>query len=90
MFNPQTFLPTLLRAFTTPPIVLGFILLFAGSIFWLAVISRVDLSYAYPMLSLGYVIVVLASWLILHESVSWLRIIGVLIICLGVIVVSRS
>jgi drug/metabolite transporter (DMT)-like permease len=42
------------------------------------------------MLSLGYVLVVLLSWLFLNESVTPLRLVGVAIICLGVFIVSRS
>ncbi|MCL4459584.1 MAG: EamA family transporter [Chloroflexi bacterium] len=88
--HPSLLLGGLTRAFTTVPILLGFGLVFSGSIFWLSVISRVDLSYAYPMLSLGYVLVVVTSWLILREQVSLLRFAGVSIICLGVFIVSRS
>ena len=89
-FRPSLFLPTLWRAFTTPQIIIGFALAFIAAIFWLAVLSRVQLSYAYPMLSLSYVIVVFASWLLLGESLSLTRLIGVFIICSGVYVVFRS
>jgi multidrug transporter EmrE-like cation transporter len=89
-FTPSEFLPTLIRAFTNPFVLAGFALIFGGSIFWLAVISRVDLSWAYPMLSLGYVLVVATSWLLLREQVSPLRLIGVFVICFGVYLVSRS
>jgi drug/metabolite transporter (DMT)-like permease len=82
--------PSLFRTFTNPFVLTGFVLIFGGSIFWLAVISRVELSWAYPMLSLGYALVVLLSWLFLNESLTALRLIGVAIICLGVFVVSRS
>ncbi len=61
--QPGLILSGLARTFSQPAIWGGFVLLFFGAIFWLAVISRVDLSLAYPMLSLGYVIVVIASWL---------------------------
>ncbi|MSQ15068.1 MAG: multidrug resistance protein [Dehalococcoidia bacterium] len=88
--QPEQILPSLLKVFTTPPIVLGFSSIFLGSIFWLAVISRVPLSYAYPMLSTSYVIVVVASWLLLGEQLTQMRIAGVLVICAGVAIVSRS
>jgi drug/metabolite transporter (DMT)-like permease len=88
--TPDQFVVTLIRAFTNPFVLAGFALIFGGSIFWLAVISRVELSWAYPMLSLGYVLVVLLSWLFLNESVTPLRLVGVAIICLGVFIVSRS
>jgi len=89
-FQPSLFLPTLWRAFTTPQVIMGFVCAFVAAIFWLAVISRVPLSYAYPMLSLSYVVVVFASWLLLGEDFSFTRLLGVLIICSGVYVVFRS
>lgn len=87
---PGDIVPMLFKAFTNPFVFAGFALIFGGSIFWLAVISRVDLSWAYPMLSLGYIIVVIESWIILNEPVTALRLAGVLIICLGVFILSRS
>lgn len=88
--HPSSILPMLWRTFTTPQILIGFVFVFSASIFWLAVISRVELSYAYPMLSLGYVLVVLASWVVLGENVTLTRILGTLIIIGGVFVISRS
>lgn len=88
--QPSHIVPSLLKAFTNPIIIIGFSSIFLGSIFWLAVISRVPLSYAYPMISSSYVIVVLASWLFLGEQLTHTRVLGVLIICAGVVVVSRS
>jgi multidrug transporter EmrE-like cation transporter len=87
---PADIVPMLANAFSNPFILAGFALLFGGSIFWLAVISRVDLSWAYPMLSLGYVLVVVNSWLFLDEQVTPIRVAGVAIICLGVAIVGRS
>ena len=83
-------LPALWRAFTTPAILAGFTLVFSGSIFWLAAISRVELSWAYPMLSLGYVIGVIGSWVLLGEQFNLARLAGVLVVCSGVVIVARS
>ncbi len=88
--QPDQMFSSLLNVFTTPLIVIGFSSIFLGSIFWLAVISRVPLSYAYPMLSTSYAIVVVASWLFLGEQLTQMRIMGVLVICAGVVIVSRS
>ena len=79
-----------LKAFTTPAVLLGVVAYGLSSIFWLILLSRVDLSYAYPVLSLGYVAIVLVSWLLLGEQVSLARWVGVLVICLGVWLVSRT
>lgn len=88
--QPDRIVPSLVRVFTTPVIVGGFALIFTGSIFWLAVISRIPLSVAYPMLSMSYVLGVAGAWLFLGEAVTVQRLVGVAIICTGVVVVTRS
>src|SRR5437588_11296023 len=50
---------TLVRAFLQWQILAGFVLLFGGSLFWLAVLSRVHLSLAYPLLAMGYILTTL-------------------------------
>ncbi len=77
-------------AFTNPYVLAGVGAYGLSSIFWLVLLSRVDLSYAYPALSLGYVLVTLVSALMLGEYVSGLRWAGVLVICVGVLLVARS
>jgi drug/metabolite transporter (DMT)-like permease len=57
---------------------------------WFYVLTKVDLSIAYPFLALSYVLVLLFSWLILGESISALRIVGVSVISCGVILVAKS
>lgn len=81
---------TLMRAFVNPFVVAGVAAYAFSSIFWLVLLSRVDLSYAYPALSLGYVLITLVSAFVLGEQVSALRWAGVFVICLGVIIISRS
>lgn len=88
--SPATILPTLFRVFTQVPILLGFTFVFGASIFWLAVISRVPLSYAYPLLAFGYVVTALLSRLVFNEAISPTRWAGIIVICVGVVLVSRS
>jgi multidrug transporter EmrE-like cation transporter len=57
---------------------------------WLVALSRVDVSLAYPMLSLGYVVNAIAAWYLFGEAVGALRFAGIALILLGVLVVSRS
>ena len=78
------------RAFLNPWVMAGVIAYGMSSIFWLVLLSRVDLSYAYPALSLGYVLVTLISAFALGEQVSGMRWAGVLVICVGVALLSRS
>lgn len=82
--------PMLLRMLTNPRILAGGALFVSGALFWLAAISRVPLSWAYPMLAMGYVLVLVFSALFLKEQVSLLRWSGVLLIGVGMILVFRS
>lgn len=56
----------------------------------LLVLSRVDLSFAYPFLSLAYVVATLYAYFVFQESVNSYRIGGIALICLGTVMISRS
>lgn len=73
-----------------PQVAVGFLCYALSSVLWIAVVSTVDLSLAYPMVSLAYVVVFLASWVLLGEHISALRVAGLVIIVAGVLVISRS
>jgi drug/metabolite transporter (DMT)-like permease len=59
-------------------------------LFWFATISRFDLSYIFPFLSLNFAFVTVMAIVILHEPFTWNKIIGVSLIVIGVIVVSQG
>ncbi len=80
----------LLRLVTNPFVVLGLGTYVVSTVIWLGALSRVDLSYAYPFVSLSYVLMLLASWLLLHENLSPIRLLGTFVIVMGVFLVSRS
>lgn len=88
--RPDAFLGTLVQALTTPSVIAGFICAGIAAVFWLSVLSRMPLSWAYPMLSLSYVLGVFAAALFLKEPLNLPRILGVLIIVGGVALVYRS
>ncbi len=73
------------------PFVIGGISIYGFTTFvWLVILSRVKLSIAYPMLSLGYVLTIPFSWLFFKESIPRVRIIGAIIICIGVYLVAQG
>ena len=80
------------RMFTTTPLVmLGLALYAVGAVIWLIVLSRVDLSFAYPMIALTYVLVPLAAWLFLNEpAIPPMRWIGMGVIIAGVVLVAQT
>ncbi len=61
-----------------------------STVVWLMILSRVHLTYAYPLLSVGYILVVALSYFIFKEPVTWLRFGGVLVIVAGVIMVTHN
>lgn len=78
---------SLLRAFAQWQVLAGFALIFGGSLFWLAVISRVNLSIAYPLLAIGYIITTFWALFYLKEPVPLTRWLGIGAICGGVFLV---
>jgi uncharacterized membrane protein len=83
--------PELLWRMACSPWVLGGLAVYvSGIFFWLLALNRVELSYAYPFASLSYVLIFLCSWLLLGERISVARVVGMLVICLGVVLVARS
>jgi multidrug transporter EmrE-like cation transporter len=80
----------LLNAFLNPRIIGGLFCYFISMLLWLIVLSKVDLSVAYPLLGTSYILIVFSAWFILKEPVSLTRWIGTCIISIGVILVARS
>lgn len=78
------------RVGTNPYVVLGLAIYVGGTVFWLAALSRVDLSYAYPFASLSYIVMLTASWQLFDENITPLRLLGTVVVCLGVFLISRS
>jgi drug/metabolite transporter (DMT)-like permease len=79
-----------LRAMTSPKLIIGTILQAVYFGLWLAVLSWEDLSVALPMQAMNYIIVALLSQWYLGESVTLMRWSGIVIICIGVGLVTRS
>ena len=57
---------------------------------WIVALSRTEVSLAYPMLSLGYVVNALAAWWLFGEMLGPMRCAGIALILLGVFVMSRG
>jgi drug/metabolite transporter (DMT)-like permease len=68
----------------------GLLIFVASAAVWIVVLSKVSLSFAYPFVSLTYVIILLFDRLILHDTVSGLRWAGVAFIVAGIVLVSRT
>lgn len=75
----------------TSPLILGGLLLYGiGAISWISVLGRMNLSHAYPFLALNFVLIAILSRLFLNEPIPMVRWVGMLVICVGIILVSQG
>jgi multidrug transporter EmrE-like cation transporter len=73
------------------PFILGGLTCYVVSVIvWILALSRVDVSVAYPMLSLGYIVNAFAAFALFGEELTPTKLIGIGIICLGVFVLARN
>jgi len=89
-FSVDNLIPIGLKVATNFPIITGLTAYVISVIVWLLVLSRVDVSVAYPMLSLGYVVTALVAYFVFGENISLVRMTGIFIILVGVYMVARS
>lgn len=81
----------LLLSIACEPHILGGLACYVVSVgIWIVALSRVEVSMAYPMLSIGYVVNAVAARMLFGEMISMTRIVGIAIIIVGVILISRS
>ena len=89
-FPVSQLLSNIIPMFMNPWVFFGFMAFGFSSIFWLVVLSRLELSLVYPMVSVAYVVVALIAYFWMGENVSMLRWAGIFVICFGVFLISRS
>jgi undecaprenyl phosphate-alpha-L-ara4N flippase subunit ArnE len=77
-------------AATTPWVLVGLAVFAVSAVAWLAALSRVPLNVAYPFNAVGYIVVLVASVLVLHERASLLTWAGSLLVVSGLIIVVLS
>jgi drug/metabolite transporter (DMT)-like permease len=82
--------PVFLKAFLSPYILLGLGCYVTGFLIWLIVLAKAEVSYAYPLISLGYVLTAIMGWWLLGENVTLLRLAGIMVTCIGVFMISQS
>jgi multidrug transporter EmrE-like cation transporter len=88
--NLHNLLPTMFRVLGQWPIIAGLACYVVSVGVWIVALSRVDVSLAYPMLSLGYVVNALAAWSLFGEALGPMRWGGMVLILGGVLLMSRS
>ena len=83
-------MPIGLKLATQVPIMGGLVCYAISVVVWILALSRVEVSIAYPMLSLGYVVNAIAAWYLFGEALSMQRVVAIGIILVGVYILARS
>ncbi len=80
----------ILKLFLDPFLISGLASAFIASIFWIMAMTKFEISYAYPFMSLAFVFVLVFSVLVFKETLSAYKIIGLMFIVVGIIITSRA
>lgn len=81
---------SIIKTIFSPSVFLGLVCYGLSTIFWLFVLQKFDLSVAYPSLALTYIVIVILSAWFLHEPITLSKVLGVLLIILGVFFVYKK
>jgi multidrug transporter EmrE-like cation transporter len=90
VFNTDVLSSSIVILFKSMPFWTGMLCYAASVCVWVAALSKAPVSTAYPMLSLGYVVVAAVSVAWLGETLSPAKMLGIALICTGVVLVSRN
>lgn len=82
--------PIFLQIVANPFILIGLTCYVLAVVIWLLVLSRTEVSVAYPMISLAYIVNAIAAYYLFGENLSVMRIAGISVILLGVYLVART
>lgn len=89
-FTPEGLVPAGLRLATSAPVLAGMACYAVSLVVWILALSRVPVSVAYPMLSVGYIVNAVAAWMLFGESLGAQKLVGIGFIVVGVFLVARS
>lgn len=71
-------------------VVLGLLCYAFSVLTWMYVLSKVQVSIAYPFLSIGYVIVLFGGFFFFREPITAIKCVGIALICAGVVLISKA
>jgi multidrug transporter EmrE-like cation transporter len=80
----------LAKLLVNPWVVSALAALLLAAVAWMAAMTKLDLSHAYPFTSLAFVLILLASAIFFHEPVTGPKIAGIALVCLGIAVGSQG
>ena len=89
-FALENVVPIGAKIASSPHVLAGLSCYVVSVVVWILALSRVQVSIAYPMLSIGYIVTALAAWALFGESLTAQKLVGIGFIVVGVVLVGRS
>lgn len=89
-FEIEQLYSLLLSLITNSYLILGIVCYVLGMIIWMIILSKFEVSLVYPMVSISYIFTALLAYFAFNEPLTLNKIVGILVICLGVYIVTRS
>ena len=89
-FDISTLVHQYIKILLNPLVIAGLFGFFLSMLVWLYVLSRMELSFAYPFVALNYVLILFGSYFLLKETITPMKVIGVAVIVIGVYLISRG
>ncbi len=89
-FTVENIIPIAFKVSMNPFVITGLACYVISVVVWLLVLSRVEVSYAYPLLSVGYIVTAFAGKYFFNEALTPVRWAGIIVICIGVYLITRS
>lgn len=80
----------ILRLFLNPYVLTGLMVYACASVLWIYILNKGELSYVYPIQSTAFIFALIIGTTLFKEHLTPTKIIGVLVICLGVIIITRK
>ncbi len=89
-FNMSTLVHQYVKILLNPFVIAGLVSFFVGMLIWLYVLSRLELSLAYPFVALNYILILFGSYFLFRETITVYKMIGVVVIIIGVYLIARG
>lgn len=89
-FNFEQIVKMVLAVFTNIYLLAGMFSYVLSVILWMIVLSKVNVSLAYPLGSIGYILTTVLAYMFFNEPITFQKVLGIIIICIGVFILTQS
>jgi len=89
-FTWNNIIPIGIKIIISPYIITGLFCYVVSVIVWLLVLSRMDVSVAYPLTSIGFILTAIAAYFLMGEPITMIRFTGIVVIIGGIYLITRT